>query len=368
MSQTVQLPATTTVSSLCVTHVMQSQPRNGVSCFQWVSGWPPSQDCSPLQWGHFPVPREFLVGPDVAKLPPVACSKHDRVETRWACWPVHTDDGLMLEIILNHSGTMRSSVVVHEDELGSDYTIVGCDVDVHDLLPVAYAGHHASHPDVQVCSSHLCWYQPHHDGASTKVVMFGDAGILKPLTMSSPYFSTSICKVKTVPSVIGEEYRIPIVIREVAVILCPVQTRLLWCRVKEMRMHAFLDRRPRLRTVCVEMLTPTAFPNSFRRVVAFTKGWRLACTTRNRSSLGVVARCRPPAWRWVAEPYVWKQFHALVNPLCNSGAHIAWRTTMVSCNYWCLFWHAHYMKFFTPCKHLVNTVKAVRRQSFCLND
>ena len=34
MSQTVQLPATTTVSILCVTHVMQAQPGNGVSCFQ----------------------------------------------------------------------------------------------------------------------------------------------------------------------------------------------------------------------------------------------------------------------------------------------------------------------------------------------
>ena len=34
MSQTDQLPAATTVSSLCVTHVMQSQPGNGVSCFQ----------------------------------------------------------------------------------------------------------------------------------------------------------------------------------------------------------------------------------------------------------------------------------------------------------------------------------------------
>ena len=34
MSQTVQLPAATTVSSLCVTHVMQSQPGCGVSCLQ----------------------------------------------------------------------------------------------------------------------------------------------------------------------------------------------------------------------------------------------------------------------------------------------------------------------------------------------
>ena len=32
-SQTVQLPATT-VSNLCMTHVMQSQPGNGVSYFQ----------------------------------------------------------------------------------------------------------------------------------------------------------------------------------------------------------------------------------------------------------------------------------------------------------------------------------------------
>ena len=91
----------------------------------------------------------------------------------------------------------------------------------------------------------------------------------------------------------------------------------LWSRVKGIRMHALLHRRPlwhrRLRTVCAEMLTPTAFLNSFRRVVvAFTKGWRLTCTSRNRSFLGVVARCRPPEWRWVAEPDVWKRCHALL--------------------------------------------------------
>ena len=33
MSKTVQIPETTTVSRLCVTHVMQSQPGNAVSCF-----------------------------------------------------------------------------------------------------------------------------------------------------------------------------------------------------------------------------------------------------------------------------------------------------------------------------------------------
>ena len=67
----------------------------------------------------------------------------------------------------------------------------------------------------------------------------------------------------------------------------------LWCRVKGMWMHALLDRRPLcqrlLWTVCVEMLTPSAFLNSFNRVIAFTKGWCLACTTRNRLWIGVVA-------------------------------------------------------------------------------
>ena len=67
----------------------------------------------------------------------------------------------------------------------------------------------------------------------------------------------------------------------------------LWCRVMGIWMHALLDRRPLcqrlLWTVCVEMLTPSAFLNSFHRVVAFTKGWCLACTTRNRLWIGVVA-------------------------------------------------------------------------------
>ena len=88
-----------------------------------------------------PVPRELLAGPDVAKSPPVACSKHAR------------------------SG----------------------------------------------------WDQ---------VSMFGDVGILKSLPTSSPHSSTSICKVKTVHWLIGEEYRIPIVISPLDVILCPVQTRM----------------------------------------------------------------------------------------------------------------------------------------------
>ena len=39
---------------------------------------------------------------------------------------------------------------------------------------------------------------------------------------------------------------------------------------------------------------------------------------------------------------------------------------MVSCNYLCLFWRGHCLKFFTPYKHLVNTVTTVKRQGLCL--
>ena len=46
------------------------------------------------------------------------------------------------------------------------------------------------------------------------------------LPASSPQSNTSICKVKTVPLLISEEYRIPIVISPVDVISCPVQTHL----------------------------------------------------------------------------------------------------------------------------------------------
>ena len=60
MSQSVQLLAATTVSSLCVTHVMQSQPGNGVSCFQWVSGWLPFQDCS-IYYKHCVILSKFWV-------------------------------------------------------------------------------------------------------------------------------------------------------------------------------------------------------------------------------------------------------------------------------------------------------------------
>ena len=101
-----------------------------------------------------------------------------------------------MSVVLNHPGTMRSSVVVHEDELGSD--CVRSDVDVQDLIPVAYTGCHTSHHDVQVCSSTSADTSPHHDGVSTIAVMFGDVGILKSLPTSSRHSRTSICEVKTV--------------------------------------------------------------------------------------------------------------------------------------------------------------------------
>ena len=171
----------------------------------------------------------------------------------------YTDYGLLLEVLFNHPGTMRSSVVVHGDEWGSDCTNVGLrsDVDVQYLTSVAYTGHHACRHGVWVCSSTSADTSPHHDGASAIAV-----------------------------------------------------------RVKGMRLDDLLDRRPlcrrRLRTVRVEMLTPTAFLNSFHRVIAFTKGRCLACSTIIRSCLGVVARCRPPSWRWVTKPDAWKRFHALL--------------------------------------------------------
>ena len=77
-----------------------------------------------------------------------------------------------------------------------------------------------------VCSSTSADISPNHDGASFIAVMFRHIGILKSLPTSSPQSNTSICKVKTVPLLIGEEYRISFVISPVDVISCPVQTHL----------------------------------------------------------------------------------------------------------------------------------------------
>ena len=132
--------------------------------------------------------------------------------------------GLQLEVAyystnLARRGRALSSIRMNWDPIAQVY--------VYHLIPVAYASHHASHHDVQVCSSTSADTSPHHDGSSTIEVMFGDVGILKLLPTSSSHSSASIRKVKTVPWLIGEEYRIPIVISQVDVILCPVQTRLL---------------------------------------------------------------------------------------------------------------------------------------------
>ena len=100
------------------------------------------------------------------------------------------------------------------------------DVDFQDIIPVAEIGQRALYHDVWVCSSTSADISPNHDGASSIAVMFRHIGIFKSLPTSSSQSNTSICKVKTVPLLIGEEYRIPIVISPVDVISCPVQTHL----------------------------------------------------------------------------------------------------------------------------------------------
>ena len=286
MSKTVQIPETTTVSRLCGTHVMQSQPGNGVSCFQSVSGWLPSPDCSTLQLGHFQVPRESLDELDVAKSPPVAFSKHAR-----SGWD-------QMRMLASPYGRWSTAGINPQppwhDEVehcrpwgwtGSACTSVRSDVDFQEHKPVIL-------PFITMCGS-----------------------VLPPLLMSAktlmeppPYRSCSDTLASwnrsprplhtwTHRSVKSRQYNYSSVKStgsqslSVQLTWTRVQFRraCLWSRVKGMPMHSHLTRRPtcwrQLWTVCVEMLTPTSFLNSFCRVVAFTKGWLLACTTRNQSFL-----------------------------------------------------------------------------------
>ena len=67
----------------------------------------------------------------------------------------HADQSIwtMVSCWMYSSTTVRSGVGIHEDELGSDCTSVRCNVDVHDIIHVGYAGHQASRHDVHVSSS-----------------------------------------------------------------------------------------------------------------------------------------------------------------------------------------------------------------------
>ena len=66
--------------------------------------------------------------------------------------------------------------------------------------------------------------------------------------MSSLHSNPSICKVKTVPLLIDEEYRIPIVTSPVDVISCPVQTRL-FVKSDQGNANAFSPKATLLKTV-----------------------------------------------------------------------------------------------------------------------
>ena len=165
---------------------------------------------------------------------------------------------------------------------------------------------------------HLWWYQPTplwslpHSGHVRIMLASWNRSPRLPHTRARQYVKSRQYAYLD-SSVKSTNVMVPVVISPFDVILCPVQTRLFVKSGQGMRMHALLDRRPlcrrRLRTVCMEMLTPTVFLNSFRKVVAFTMGWRIWVY---RSCIGVVARFRPSAWRWLAEPFVWKRIHALL--------------------------------------------------------
>ena len=154
MSKTVQIPEATTQKLVC-------DPRDAITAWQrrlmlpmslWMAAISNSIHSSVRA---FPSSTRVVGWTGHSKI--ATCSMHmlDRIDIGRACWPVHTDDGLLLEVglLLNHHGTTRSSVVVHEDEPGSDYTSVWSGIDTQDIIHVAYTGHQASQHDVQDCSS-----------------------------------------------------------------------------------------------------------------------------------------------------------------------------------------------------------------------
>ena len=119
-----------------------------------------------------------------------------------------------------------------------------------------------------VCSSTSADTSPNHDGASSIAVMFRHIGIFKSLPTSSPHSSTSICKVKTVPLLIGEEYMIPIVISPVDVILCPVQTRLL-VKTSQGNANAFFPRpKTTLPKTVMNCLRGNVYSNSIPQLIS----------------------------------------------------------------------------------------------------
>jgi hypothetical protein len=55
---------------------------------------------------------------------------------------------------------------------------------------------------------------PDHDGIIILTVMFTDVGIMKMFTLSSPHSVPPICKVETIPGLIGEK-------KWNSIVLCP---------------------------------------------------------------------------------------------------------------------------------------------------
>ena len=92
---------------------------------------------------------------------------------------------------------MRSGVVVHEDEVGTDCTSVGSDDGVADFIPISHSCERSVLEDMQI------YFVPHadaaldHDGTTAEAIVLGDVVVVEALVPPPPRSFLAVSHIET---------------------------------------------------------------------------------------------------------------------------------------------------------------------------
>ena len=131
------------------------------------------------------------------------------VKVRGTCWPVHADHLLLLQEVVDDSGTVGMGVVILEYGARTKGLHGRQDQRLKDVVPVAQT-RQITLNSVEGGSIIPSYTTPHHDGPSTITITFLDIGILEACARSSPNPGSAIMEEPGKARFIAEQYSGPL--------------------------------------------------------------------------------------------------------------------------------------------------------------
>lgn len=134
----------------------------------------------------------------------------DGIKVRRLGWPLQSVDPVVVQVPVHNMCSVRSSIVIHENEIRTNSSCVRPDNWVKDLNPVPDRRQSTVPDHMEVCLSMDADSAPNHEGATSVTVVLGHVAVVESLIPGPPHPPSAICHVHAESGLICKQHRRPV--------------------------------------------------------------------------------------------------------------------------------------------------------------